>query len=112
MMGTNDKNLRILVVDDNRAIHEDFRKILADVAMGAGRAAVRYLDRYTVYLSTGEREDIEFVVKLWSERLDRRFSRSEVVRVAIRTLRAVVEELDESGPPRRIPFVGENRDRD
>src|SRR3954471_4368810 len=24
-----DKNLRVLIVDDNRAIHEDFRKILA-----------------------------------------------------------------------------------
>ncbi|MBI5671736.1 MAG: response regulator [Nitrospirae bacterium] len=28
MMGANNKNLRILVVDDNRAIHEDFRRIL------------------------------------------------------------------------------------
>ena len=25
-----EKNLRILVIDDNRAVHDDFRKILCD----------------------------------------------------------------------------------
>ena len=34
---TKEKNLRILVVDDNRAIHEDFRKILCPAAT-AGNA--------------------------------------------------------------------------
>ena len=34
-----EKNLRILVIDDNRAIHEDFRKILCQSATGGGALA-------------------------------------------------------------------------
>src|SRR5690349_13424535 len=36
---TQDKNRRILIVDDNRAIHTDFRKILAPASAVAAAAA-------------------------------------------------------------------------
>ena len=31
---TDDKNRRVLVIDDNRAIHDDFRKILSPANVG------------------------------------------------------------------------------
>src|SRR5690348_7781576 len=37
--GSGDKNRRILIVDDNYAIHDDFRKILSAASSGGGRAA-------------------------------------------------------------------------
>ncbi|MBI3964673.1 MAG: hypothetical protein HY329_03475 [Chloroflexi bacterium] len=78
----------------------------------SGRFESKNVEPYTVYLTMNELADIDFVAKLWSERLDRRFSRSEVMRVAIRTLKAVVEELDDAPNPLAIPLSGENRGRD
>jgi len=65
-MGTNNKNLRILVVDDNRAIHEDFRRILEaqnnDERLNRARTALfgetplmQALDRFEVdYAEQGQ----------------------------------------------------------
>ncbi|MEK9142936.1 MAG: hypothetical protein AAB308_17930, partial [Nitrospirota bacterium] len=65
-MGSNNKNLRILVVDDNRAIHEDFRRILeaptAEESLTRARATlfgetplVEALDRFELdYADQGQ----------------------------------------------------------
>ena len=65
-MGINNKNLRILVVDDNRAIHEDFRRILEtrpeDESLNRSRASLfgetplaRALDRFELdYADQGQ----------------------------------------------------------
>ncbi len=66
IMGAGTKNLRIIVVDDNRAIHEDFRRILEapteDESLTQARAAlfgesliVQALDRFEVeYAEQGQ----------------------------------------------------------
>jgi signal transduction histidine kinase len=66
IMGSNSKNLRILVVDDNRVIHEDFRRILEaqteDESLNRARAGlfaemplVHALDRFELdYADQGQ----------------------------------------------------------
>jgi two-component system sensor histidine kinase/response regulator len=54
-----EKNLRIIVIDDNRAIHADFRKILSG---GGGLGSVEKLEEELFGKVTGESRSISFQV--------------------------------------------------
>ena len=46
------ENKRVLVIDDNRAIHEDFRKVLTDSGSDAGMDAAEAADRKSTRLNS------------------------------------------------------------
>ena len=51
----------------------------------------RAVSRRTVYLSSDDLADIDFVIRAWRRRVQKRVSRSEVLRQAIGNLRDAVE---------------------